>query len=683
MEPTTDINLKISQLQDAVDRLEYKVDTQNTQLTHYINRKLKKSPEDEGDENEERGNWSGKLDFLLSCLGYAVGLGNVWRFPYLCYRNGGGAFFIPYCIMLAIVGVPIFFLELSLGQFSSCGPTTVWSFASLFQGIGFAMMIVSAMVAIYYNMIIGWAFYYLFASFTDDLPWADCGNWSTALCDRSNNFTESECTSNGWLIQNDGSCTLNGTIKGLYNETLAKENDLKFVLPSQEYFFREVLGTAYSKDLGDYGEIHWELVLCLLLAWVFVCLTLSNGIKSSGKVVYVTATFPYIVLVILLVRGVLLDGYYSGIKFYIEPDLDKLSDAGVWKDAAVQIFFSLSASWGGLIALASYNKFHNDVFRDALLVSFGNCMTSLFAGFVIFSYLGFLANEQGQAIKDVVDDGPGLAFIVYPMAVTKLPVETLWSILFFVMLITLGVDSEFVLTETVVTSIMDMFPSTRKYKTFTVILVCLVFFILGIPYCFDGGFYLFTLIDEYSGGWNVLVISLCECIAVGYVYGVRRFLRDIETMVGTKVCGFMPWSLWKYWWMICWCCLTPLGVSFILVFSWVDYTRLEDFPRWADALGWGMTLIVIVAIFGTMVFKLIVTPGTFKERLRKLTTPRPEWGPALPKYRQLVTAYVPGFIVNLKEFEERNPDGVQIEMNSPNNGGRYYENKAMDYYETK
>ncbi|RUS85829.1 hypothetical protein EGW08_006381, partial [Elysia chlorotica] len=133
MEVTPDVNLKITQLQDAVDRLEHKVDSQNTQLTQYINRKLKKTSEDEGDENEERGNWSGKLDFLLSCLGYAVGLGNVWRFPYYCYRNGGGAFFIPYCIMLAIVGIPIFFMELSLGQFSSCGPTTVWTFAPLFQ----------------------------------------------------------------------------------------------------------------------------------------------------------------------------------------------------------------------------------------------------------------------------------------------------------------------------------------------------------------------------------------------------------------------------------------------------------------------------------------------------------------------------------------------------------------------
>lgn len=691
MTNTDELTLKVAQLQDALDRVETKVDYNNRVMGAYASKKGLETGDDEeqGDENKERGNWSGKLDFLLSCLGYAVGLGNVWRFPFLAYENGGGAFFIPYCIMLGLVGIPIFFMELSLGQFSSCGPTKCWGFAPIFQGIGYGMMIVSSLVAIYYNMIIAWAFYYLFASFTDELPWKDCsGGFANEMCrmgkenetDWGNKTAgEDPCkqfsTNLNFTKKTDGSC-VNAMDKAvhIWDSDLAKKAGIKYMLPSDQYFNYEVLGKTPDKGLENFGEMHWELVLCLLLAWIFVALTLSKGIKSSGKVVYVTATFPYLVLVILLIRGVTLDGYYDGVSYYITPTLDRLSDAKVWKDAAVQIFFSLSASWGGLIALSSYNRFHNDCFRDSLIVSFGNCLTSLFAGFVIFSFLGFLANETEQEIKDVASGGTGLAFVVYPAAVSEMPISPLWAILFFLMLVTLGVDSEFVLVETVVTSLMDMFPSSRRYKTFVVFASCFVFFILGLPLCCDGGQDLLDLVDTYAGGWNVLVISLCECIAVAWVYGVRRFLMDIETMVGHKVCGFMPWVVWKWWWAACWCVLTPIGVTFILIFSWVDYTRIEYLPRWADAVGWIITLTVIVAIFGTMIVLLVRTPGSFSERLQVLTTPTRGWGPALPKHRQLVTGYVSNYDVDPANLS---PDTMN--HNTPQ--VKYYVNPAMDMYE--
>ncbi|XP_069138576.1 sodium- and chloride-dependent neutral and basic amino acid transporter B(0+)-like isoform X1 [Argopecten irradians] len=627
-------------------------------IEQYFERKCKRLDDEEGDENKERGNWSGRFDFFLSCLGYAVGLGNVWRFPYLCYRNGGGAFLIPYVIMLAIVGVPIFLLELSLGQFASAGPVTCWKYAPLFTGVGYGMFIVSALVSIYYNMIIGWACYYLFASFTSTLPWDKCGDWSTNLCfDKIHilNTTGGDtCELAGARTKNQtwysnqvwGTCHTSSTFEksnvvGFINKTLANEYGIKRELPSQEYFDFVATGSGFSAGIQDLQEPRWQMVLCYLLAFIFVVLALSKSIKTSGKVVYFTATFPYVVLIILLIRGVMLDNYLEGIKFYITPDLERLRDSGVWKDAAVQIFFSLSASWGGLIALASYNKFHNNCVRDTLTVAFGNCLTSVFAGFVIFSYLGYLSKLIDVPVSEVAKSGPSLTFVVYPFAVTTLPAAPFWAILFFMMLITLGVDSEFVLVETVITSLLDRFPKLRQYKLLTVISVSAVFFLLGLTMTTNGGIYMLEVMDTYSGGWNILVIAICECISIGWIYGVRRFMNDIECMVG-KDFAFM---VLKYWWALCWCLLTPLLCAAIIIFSWVDYKSMgagdngDKFPVFADVLGWLMTLLVIVCIVVTAIYQLAITPGSFAERFRKTCTPTPEWGPALVKHREECATY--------------------------------------------
>merc|ERR1712130_450243 len=136
---------------------------------------------DEGSSSEDstsldRGNWDSPVEFLLSCLSFAVGLGNIWRFPYLCYRNGGGAFLIPYVISLVLMGLPVFLFEMGAGQFSAEGPVSVWKLCPLFQGIGYGMCFLSLYIGTYYNIILSWAFFYIFSSFTSSLPWASCEN---------------------------------------------------------------------------------------------------------------------------------------------------------------------------------------------------------------------------------------------------------------------------------------------------------------------------------------------------------------------------------------------------------------------------------------------------------------------------------------------------------------------------
>lgn len=197
-----------------------------------------------------------------------------------------------------------------------------------------------------------------------------------------------------------------------------------------------------TPGLEDSSKLVWQLALCLGIAWIIVFLCIFKGIKSSGKVVYFTSIFPYVVLLILGINGWTLPGAGIGIEFYLKPDFNKLLEISVWFDAAVQIFFTMSTSYGGLITLASYNKFNQHTLRDTFVITISNALTAIFAGFVVFSYIGYLAQVTQQEVKDVVSSGSGLAFIVFPFAVTKLAGAPFWSVIFFIMMLTLGLDSQ-------------------------------------------------------------------------------------------------------------------------------------------------------------------------------------------------------------------------------------------------
>ncbi|KAK3101975.1 hypothetical protein FSP39_007759 [Pinctada imbricata] len=595
------------------------------------------------DENEERGNWSGRLDFLLSMLGYSVGLGNIWRFPYLCYRNGGGAFLLPFLIMMAVVGIPLFYLEAALGQFCSCGPTTCWQFAPLFKGIGVAMVICSGMVSIYYNMIITWAILYFFRSFTTDLPWATCDNvWNSADC--SLKLPQIDCTISQGVKYKNGTCYSNEEFKGIWNDTLfTNVTGRKRVLPAEEYWSNSFL--SISDGIDNIGLPKWDLALGLLFAWFLCFLCLLKGIKTTGKVVYFTALFPYVVLVVLFFRGVTLSNASEGIYFYIVPKFERLGDAKVWRDAAIQIFYSMSPGWGGLIALSSYNRFHNNVLRDSIIVSLGDCITSIFGGFVIFSYLGFMAGQLKVKVDDVATSGAGLAFIVYPEALNNLPLPTLWALLFFFMLITLGLDSQFAMLETVLTGLTDYFPSLRRLKSWVILTICMVLFLIGLPMTTPGGMYLLQLMDHYAASWSLLIIGLTEVIIITYVYGIDRYFKDIETMQGSRP---------SLWWKICWMGLSPVCIVFILLFSWIDYSPAKydnySYPAWADVMGWLMSFASVIFIPIVVLYKIYKEDDVKSaiDKIKLLLTPTRDWGPALVKHRQLID-YVEGFVIDPRQ----------------------------------
>uniref|UniRef100_A0A8P4KP69 Transporter n=1 Tax=Dicentrarchus labrax TaxID=13489 RepID=A0A8P4KP69_DICLA len=243
---------------------------------------------------------SGQAKFLLAVAGQIIGLGNVWRFPYLCYKNGGGVFFIPYVLFLFTCSIPLFLLE----------TITCWrNVCPLFEGMDYGSQVVVLYSSIYYIIILAWAFLYLFFSFNSELPWASCRNsWNTENCvefDRRSNYL---------------------------NLSLSKNA----TSPVREFWERRVLNVTGS--VHDLGSIQWELALCLLLSWIICYFCVWKGVKSTGKdffmlyVVYFMATFPYVMLAVLLVRGLPLPGALVGIKFYLYPDPSRLADPQVCID---------------------------------------------------------------------------------------------------------------------------------------------------------------------------------------------------------------------------------------------------------------------------------------------------------------------------------------------------------------
>ncbi|KAM9349949.1 sodium- and chloride-dependent GABA transporter 2-like [Symphorus nematophorus] len=536
------------------------------------------NPNHAPENSDKRGQWANKIEFILAIVGEIIGLGNVWRFPYLCFKNGGGIFLVPYVLILFTCGIPIFFLEISLGQMTGQGGITCWKkICPLFEGLGYGCQVLSLYTMIYYVVILAWAFLYLFSTFHSVLPWSSCNNtWNTEDCvDNQLNYS-----SNGHISQN--------------------------LTPSvQEFWQRKVLGL--SGGLEEMGSIRWDLAGCLLLSWLVCYFCIWKGVKTSGKVVYLTATFPYVMMFALLIRGVTLPGARDGIQFYLSPDATRLADPQVWLDAGSQILFSYAVCLGCLPALGSYNKYNNNCYKDAFALCLLNSATSFVSGFAVFSVLGFMSYELGVDIATVAESGPGLAFIAYPRAVAMMPLPQLWAAFFFIMVIFLGLDSEFVCLEGAITSISDMYPSfffTGHRRKLLLLVICTVGFLIGLFMVTEGGLYVFQLFDYYAcSGIPLMVFSFMEAVCIGWAYGADRYYDNIENMI-----GYRPTAYMKY----CWRFITPCILTGILFFFWVRFTPLRynnsyEYPWWGHALGLFMAFSSVLV--GRVVVVVVVVEG--------------------------------------------------------------------------
>ncbi|CAI5780257.1 sodium-dependent neutral amino acid transporter B0AT3-like [Podarcis lilfordi] len=497
--------------------------------------------ESEGsDEEYIRPKWDSKFQYLLSCAGFVVGLGNVWRFPYLCQTYGGGAFLIPYIIAFLLEGTPIFFLELAVGQRMKKGSIEVWWHISPYLGgLGYTSVIVCFLVVLYYNMLLAWILWYFINSFRNPLPWSFCPT----------------DTSKPELIEECNKST-----------------------PTNYFWYRYTLNI--STDITNSGPLQWWLVLCLAACWLLVFICTVRGIESTGKAIYVTTTFPYLILTLFLLYGVTLPGAFHGLVYFMTPNakLKKINNPRAWLDAATQIFSSLSLGCGGLIAYSSYNPSNNDCELDAVMIAGINSLTSLFASIPVFSILGFkatMAYEECLERNCISVSGTGLSFIMFTEIVIKMPGSNTWAIMYFLMLFSLGISSIFGLVQSILTPFTESHTVSRYiYKEAICGLICLTAFLLGLLFALRSGNYWLEMFDAYAGTLPLLIITFFELIGVVFIYGIKRFSADVKDMIGRPLKGY-----WKATWqffspMLC------LSTEFLYA-VYFPAKEQKKYPPWA------------------------------------------------------------------------------------------------------
>lgn len=262
-----------------------------------------------------------------------------------------------------------------------------------------------------------------------------------------------------------------------------------------------------------------------------------------------------------------------------------------------------------------------------------------------------MAHEMGLPISEVAQKGAGLAFIVYPEVVSRLPISPLWAVLFFSMLVTLGLGTQFSTVVTVHTTLIDVFPEVLRRGRRPMLLmlfICVLGFLLGLSCATRGGMYMLQLIDNYAATYSLLLIAIAECVTLTYVYGLDNFFKDIEMMLGRKP---------HMWWKIMWKGVTPAFLVFIMVFTWIDYQPSSygdyNYPAWADVLGWMITMTSVAAIPVVAIFKIVTAEKkeSFIETIKELCRPTAEWGPALERNRQLAQPHETEVPLNIPNAE--------------------------------
>jgi len=477
--------------------------------------------------------WNSRFAFVMAAIGSAVGLGNVWRFPYVCYENGGGAFLIPYFVALFTAGIPLMILEFSVGHWARSAPPEAFKkIGKKWEWAGWWAVLVPFAIALYYVVVMAWCFSYMIYSL--DLRWGS----------------------------------------------------------QADVFFKNFLGDTGTPEV--FGSISIPVVLGLIVIWLCVFIILYKGVHRIGKIVAITVPLPTILLIILTIRGLTLPGAIEGISYYLTPNFSRLTDVNVWLAAYAQVFFSLGVAQGIMITYASFLKKKSDITNNAFIISLADAGTSFLAGFTVFSVVGYLAASQGVGITELGIGGPTLTFITYPTAISLLPVAaSFFGMIFYVALLTFGIDSAFSMVEPMVSGIHGKWKITKAKATG---FMCIIGFFISLVFATGGGLHWLDIVDHFIANFGLVMIGLVECLILGWMYTLSK-LRDHANETSEIQIG--------RWWDILIKFVIPFILFLLLTIAIVDNITNPylGYPWWVIVLG-GVTPCLAIFLLSFIFMKI-------------------------------------------------------------------------------
>ena len=410
----------------------------------------------------QREYWGSRAGFILAAVGSAIGLGNIWRFPYVAYENGGGAFLLPYFFALATAGIPIVLLEYGIGH--SQKGSAPWSLRRLrerWEWLGWFQAFICFAIVVYYAVIIAWALYFVFASF--DLSWGS---------------------------------------------------------DADAYLFQTVLGA--SSGPGDLGGFQFNLLAAFLAVWLGIWLILSRGVqKGIERASLFMMPILILLMVVIVIRGLTLPGAMDGLNLLLTPDFSALTNPSTWVAAYGQVFFSLSLAMGVMVTYSSYLPEKAELNNSGLIMALSNASFEFFAALGVFSILGFMALQASLPVEEVVTGGVGLAFVAFPTALSEMGsgVGAFVGVLFFSVLVMAGLTSAISMVEVVTAALNEKLGLARRVAVNWIVLLAAA---LGLVFVTGAGVHILDIVDHYVNSLALVGAGLVEVILLAWFYGPEK-----------------------------------------------------------------------------------------------------------------------------------------------------------------